>query len=152
MNNFKNKTNIGNLSQNQRSLFQHETKVEVLKTISDLIGCTKTFPLADGIAPDVVRINASQTLLFVGDAKETESPKNKQTKIRLYNYLLWIRAYILKPNRSSIFAICFRDISDYSRWVISIQELIKIVDIDFSSFKLTQIDQEINLLYFNFHS
>jgi len=144
--------NMERLSSNQWSFHYHKAKVLVLETISDLIGCTRTFPLGDGTIPDVVRINDSQTLLFIGDAKETEGPKNKHTRVRLYKYLLWLRAYIARPLNHGVFAICFRDISDQRGWIITVQELVKQAQIRFSGFKFTRIDEGINLLWFYFSS
>jgi len=147
---YENRTFFNNPSSNQASFARHQEKVCVLETVSDLIGCTRTFSLGDGLIPDVIRLNDSQTLLFIGDAKETEHPNNKDTKTRLYNYLLWLRAFVSKQHKQGVFVICFKNKIDQEEWLSCIKNLANQSSIKFSSCKVTTIDNEINLLWFYF--
>lgn len=141
-------TDVEFLTPNQRSFLRHQDKVVLLETLGDLIGCTQTFPLSDGLLPDVLRIDNSQTLIYFGDAKQTETSNNRDTQERLLGYLLWLSSFLSKPGRNGIFALCFKDASDLNGWVKTIQKLAAQANINFSGYKFDQLDVESNLIWF----
>lgn len=67
----------------------HESRVDCLRTLATLAGCAGGFGgrLPDGARPDVVRYAADRRLLFVADAKDTESPGCAATRMRLAAYV-----------------------------------------------------------------
>jgi hypothetical protein len=109
----------------------HEYRVEVLKVLSDLIGCFEEiggqFP--DSRRPDVLRINKSKHLLVVGDAKNSESPNTAATLARLFGYLRWVRAHIARTGRIAVFALCCKRTSDVTRWQNSVASLASELDL-----------------------
>jgi hypothetical protein len=132
----------------------HDQNVTVLNTLSLLLGCYSDFfiEFPDGKRPDVLRYDAKKKRLFIGDAKNTETPKNKNTQKRLYSYLLWLSAYVSKPGRQAIFAICFRNPSDLEGWILAIQNLATLASVKILSVSSDQIDDETNLVWFSVNS
>ncbi len=93
----------------RRGTSAHDQKVTFLDTLAVLLGCTEgvggEFP--DGRRPDVLRIDADRGVLFIGDAKETESPGCQASLARLLSYLRWLPAQVVGRGGLGIFAICF---------------------------------------------
>src|SRR5206468_314859 len=97
-------------------LSTHDRRVEFLGTLATLMGCTETFGgvFPDGRRPDVLRADSKLTVLFVGDAKNTESPGNLETQARLLRYLRWLAAFVDRGAGIGIFALCFgREVHTY---------------------------------------
>jgi hypothetical protein len=69
---------------------EHERLVDFLDNMAVMLGCTQTLDshLPDATRPDVIRLNTQANVLFIGDAKNTESPNSKFTQERLFNYIL----------------------------------------------------------------
>ena len=94
----------------------HQSKVSFLETLSELIGCSQTFSLGDGTIPDVIRINQNQDILFIGDAKESETPGNTTTQRKLNGYLEWLKVFCQRKSNYGIFAICHKGGKDINGW------------------------------------
>jgi hypothetical protein len=132
----------------------HDRNARVLSTLALLLGCHSNFfiELPDGKRPDVLRYDSIKKRLFIGDAKNTETPRNKNTQKRLFSYLLWLSAYVSKPGRHAIFAVCFRHASDLDGWIYTIQGLALVANISLSNIRSDQIDAETNLVWFSVSS
>src|SRR5438046_10455473 len=109
----------------------HDDRVEVLKVLSDLIGCFEEiggqFP--DSRRPDVLRINKSRQLLVIGDAKNSESPNTSATLARLFGYLRWVQAHIARRGRTAIFALCCKRSPSVTAWQYSVTALASELDL-----------------------
>jgi len=85
---------------------EHERRRELLACLAILAGCTRSLPaFPNGLMPDVLRIRLENDLLFVGDAKATETPGCAATAARLDAYFEWIRAHAA-TGRAAIAALC----------------------------------------------
>jgi len=72
---------------------EHERRREALATMAVLAGCEMLLEgLPDGSLPDVLRWRACDGLLFIGEAKDTESPNCQATQLRLHGYACWLRS------------------------------------------------------------
>lgn len=108
-----------------RSLELHGVRTTFLDTLAVLSGCYEpigsSFP--DGCRPDVARVNLSKRFLFIGDAKNTESPGNIATRERLLCYLRWFEAHV-RAGGDGVFAICVGYDADIRGWVEAIKTLV----------------------------
>ena len=97
----------------------HSYRVHFLDTLAALMGCQVI--LEGGFPnrryPDVLRIDFSHSILFIGDAKNSESPSNRATQARLLEYLRWLSVYVARENTTGIFAICFGREADTDGWM-----------------------------------
>ena len=95
------------------------------RTLAALMHCNETFgdELPDGRRPDVLRTDPRLTVLFVGDAKNTESPGNVQTQARLLGYLRWLAAFVDRGAGIGVFALCFGEEQHTSRWIMTVSML-----------------------------
>src|SRR4051794_28397863 len=82
---------------------EHELRVAHLQTLASLGGFTTDITLGLDVVPDVCRIDVVRRRLFVGDAKQTESPGNVDTRRRLVRYIAAARPLVA---RCSAFTIC----------------------------------------------
>lgn len=90
----------------------HEHRRHWLDAIAILEGFTLGLPvLPDGSIPDVLRVDPRRRWLFVGEAKDTESPGSADTGARLHRYATW-----LAPN-GGVFAICHG--GDIAAWRVA---------------------------------
>ena len=104
----------------------HEKRKELLDTIALLSGYDKDYnkSLPDGTQPDVLRLDSRCGSIFLGEAKDTESPGCTATFIRLSNYMNWFRL-ITNKRRGSTFVVCFGDESHALGWKTNISLLAK---------------------------
>ena len=124
-------------------LTTHDLKARSLDTLAVLVGCRESlggqFP--DGLRPDVLRYDSSKGILFVGDAKNTESPGSIETQTRLLRYLHWLYVHSYGGERKGIFAICFGDASDSKGWVDTILFLGREVGVCFTEYGVERFTQ-----------
>jgi hypothetical protein len=92
--------------------------VEFLDVLAVLVGCEEVLggSLPDGRRPDVLRADSRRRALFVGDAKHSESPGNRETQARLLGYFRWLSSHF-EGGGLGIYAVCFGRKSDTSAWV-----------------------------------
>jgi len=84
----------------------HEERASLLEALALLCGCPAGFRgFPDGTEPDVLQGGGSR--LFVGDAKETETPGGRETRVRLDGYFGWVRAHLSAHGGQVLFALCF---------------------------------------------
>lgn len=103
----------------------HESRRQFLDSLAVLIGCHEQLgaTLPDGLRPDVLRISTARRLLFLGEAKHSESPRNRYTVERLRSYVRWIGSHLDYageddgPPPSAVMAICFGTASDADDWL-----------------------------------
>lgn len=105
-------------SQQGRPSTQHEYGRTVLDDIALLTGCTESMgnELPDGRRPDVLRLNIAHRMMFIGDAKHSESPSCLATQARLLGYFCWAKAFATCGG-ALVFAICFSRVSDSQGWL-----------------------------------
>ena len=147
---------VHNVASYQRSakpedrLAVHEYRVQFLNTLAMLLGCKETFgtEFPDGKRPDVLRVDSKGGVLFIGDAKNTESPKCQATQARLLEYLSWLSAHVSRDGRVGIFAICFGRDSDTQGWKETICSLAHQVSLVFSDHGVEKFEPEINVAWF----
>lgn len=97
----------------------HDDKVRFLDSLAVLMGCKESLggQLPYGERPDVLRTDRKQGVLFIGDGKNTESPKCIDTQLRLLRYLKWLSAHVSDKDRIGMFSICFGRKADSEGWV-----------------------------------
>jgi hypothetical protein len=102
-----------------RRLDIHDARVGFLETLANLMGCHVTIGgmLPDGSRPDVLRFDVRRGLLFVADAKNTETPGARWTQARLLKYLGWVRTHTLAGRGAAIFAMCVGTETDLVAWL-----------------------------------
>jgi hypothetical protein len=100
----------------------HERRRFFLSSLADLMGCTARLPIDERRRPDVVQIDTRRGWLFVGDAKATEEPSNRETAIRLRRYsrsaAKWAACRFV-----IVFAICHGHASMSAAWAQLILEV-----------------------------
>jgi hypothetical protein len=138
------------ISQISPRLREHERLVEFMDNMAILLNCTQTlngqFP--DETRPDVVRLNTKKGLLFVGDAKNTESPRSSFTQERLLNYLVWQSSFLLGGyNRKAIFAICTNHPNNASIWINVINTLLNIAEINPARSGINNFDNDTCIIW-----
>jgi hypothetical protein len=106
-------------------LAAHNHKVQFLDSLAILLGCMESIEneLPDGRRPDIMRMDKKRGLLFIGDAKQTESPGCLTTQVRLLEYFRWLSAHVSRENAVAIFAICFRKVPDTYGWARTVYTL-----------------------------
>ncbi len=99
-------------------LESHEYRAHFLEAMATLIGCQESFgdELPDGRRPDVMRMDSAHNVLFLGEAKHSESPGNVATRARLQRYFLWLSIHVSRREGVGIFAVCFGREEDAKRW------------------------------------
>lgn len=89
-------------------LDEHERRVEILRTLANLTGYSVPLRhLPGGFIPDVIQCSLNSAGLFVGDAKNTETPFNRRTQVRLLHYLHTLAVLLRRPDSHGVFAVCF---------------------------------------------
>lgn len=100
--------------------------------------------LPDGCQPDVLRGNLARRLLFLGDAKDTETPGCRATQMRLHRYFRWARCHT-DNGGTTILAVCFGRRRDSAAWVRTLATLAAEVGIAWASIDVAKLTSE-NLL------
>src|SRR2546426_6033017 len=103
----------------------HESRTQLLDSLAVLIGCREQLgsTLPDGLRPDVLRLDTTRRLLFLGEAKHSESPRNRYSIERLTKYVQWIRSHLEfvpragGPNPTAVVAICFGQAAHADDWL-----------------------------------
>lgn len=85
---------------------EHEDRTTALDALAALAGFDARLPsFGDGRVPDVLRVDLRTGGLFVGDAKETDSPLTAETYLRLRRYVVWGSAHLNSPGRHLVVAL-----------------------------------------------
>lgn len=136
----------------EERLAKHNRTVLFLDTLALLLGCKESFGsiLPDGKRPDVLRIDFKRELLFMGDAKNTESPCYKETQIQLIGYLRWLSSHITEEHRVGIFAISFPNKRDAVGWQTTILLLAQEIDLICFEHAINAFGPELNTAWFIF--
>jgi hypothetical protein len=87
---------------------EHECRRKFLHALAVLTGFEPQpyIGLPDGSIPDVLLVQRSTRGLFIGDAKETETPGTGDTQARLIRYMHWFGVHLEHPLSWGMFAIC----------------------------------------------
>lgn len=95
----------------------HENRVDLLFGLACLLGCVRRQRLlSDGTIPDVVAGNVGGTVLFIGDAKYSETPSDVNCKTRIYRYLRVTGERLRGSVKFAIFALCYGNSYHASGW------------------------------------
>lgn len=95
----------------------HETRVDLLFGLACLLGCvSRQQLLAVGSIPDVVAVNVGDTVLFIGDAKYSETPNDINCQTRIYRYLRVAGERLRGSTKFAIFALCYGNAYHASGW------------------------------------
>jgi hypothetical protein len=95
----------------------HEARVGMLDSLARLAGFTD--PVYSGVGgkrPDVLWMDPNGGRFFFGEAKDTETPGNQDTRRRLRNYLSYFGLSISVGLQGSIFAVCVADNNQADAW------------------------------------
>jgi hypothetical protein len=103
----------------------HEERRAILDTIAVVSGYfgRRYDVLPDGIRPDVVRVDPRCGGVFIGEAKDTESPGQEAARSRLARYFQWLVALDQTRQGPSTIAVCFGRPVDQRRWVTTLTRL-----------------------------
>jgi len=115
--------NSSNTASGSRLCSKHEELRAILEALATLSGYSRDlggcFP--DGSRPDVIRIDPLCGSVFVGDAKDTESPGCSASYSRLATYLRWLLR-LKRGLKHSMLAIC-ANTSARSGWETTLYRL-----------------------------
>jgi len=106
------------------TLTRHDERTDLLDSIAILSGfdLCRAGSLPDGKRPDVLRVFPMSGAVFIGDAKDTERPNNKNTTTRLLRYMKWFKA-LSGQKAGSIFAVCFGNENDAPEWAQTLRSI-----------------------------
>jgi hypothetical protein len=96
----------------------HDYRTRFLEALATLIGCQESFgrELPDDRRPDVMRMDSAHNVLFLGEAKNSETPGNVATRARLQRYLLWLSTHVLRRDGVGVLALCIGHREDACLW------------------------------------
>jgi hypothetical protein len=101
----------------------HEDRRRFLESLAILSGYDiELGGLPDGRRPDVLRMNGARRGLFVADAKDAETPGDKETQARLKGYLDWFVNH-LENGGEGVFAVCCGSPVDAAAWRRTLEAL-----------------------------
>jgi hypothetical protein len=102
----------------------HSLRVSILEELGSLIGCHQRVftTLPDGCRPDVCKMALHSGLIFLGDAKDTETPGCRATAQRLSRYSDWLASHV-KSGRSGALAICHAKDRYSTGWIVLLERL-----------------------------
>lgn len=104
---------------------EHEERCEILEALGVLAGFTAALPmpLYDGSIPDVLRVDFRRGRAWIGDAKASESPGNRETTRRLARYAEWAVASGM-PGWSTTLALC-HPVSSAGMWLRVLRQVVR---------------------------
>ena len=102
---------------------RHEERRELLEALAILGGCRELlvpfFP--DGTRPDVLRFDAARRHVFLGDAKDSETPGCRETHRRLAGYAEWLGANAAVGGSATL-ALCHANQAN-GRWLALLESV-----------------------------
>lgn len=103
----------------------HDLRIEFLDSLSVLAGYAQKLDcgLPDGRRPDILRIDLKRQRLFIGDAKDSESPKDLNTGARLLAYFRWLSTHVVARGGRGTVAICFGNARHVRGWTNTLRML-----------------------------
>jgi len=106
---------------------KHETLRDLLEDVAVLAGfCVRVEPPLDsGKRPDVLRVRPRDRLLFLGEAKSTETPGCAETRARLFSYMRWIHGVITPTVTAAVIVIAFPHRVSADTWAAALRGLAK---------------------------
>jgi hypothetical protein len=138
------------VASSSRRFVEHNTNATLLGDLAILLGCSVDlggrFP--DGKRPDILRAKLDDGILFLGDAKHTETPGCALTRVRLRGYFRW-----LAPNcveRLAIVALCFTNPRHRVGWMRRLIELGESFELTVSTKGFASFGRTFNLVWVAF--
>ena len=143
---------IATIEGHKGDLAEHNSRVLFLDTLALLLGCKGSIGgmLPDGRHPDVLRIDKKREILFIGEAKNTETPGFKETQMRLLEYLRWLASHVTKEDRIGLFAICFGEKADSAGWEQTVLMLAREISLVCSGHDIASFSSKLNVVWFIF--
>lgn len=126
---------------------EHDAVTATLATLAGLVGCASVLTFFDDRRPDVLRCDPSRGLLFIGEAKHAEGPRDAASVARLRTYLLWLSAH-LRTGRPALLAFAVTKADELSGWRAILTAAIARVDLPVPNVRSEQIDADTSLLLF----
>lgn len=133
------------------SMREHERLREMLGTVAQLAGYTLNVPvpLPDGSIPDVARVNLTKSALFVGDAKNTETPWEIASTTRLLRYSAWVTSVSsgCVASRTGTLAVCFNKASNRDAWLLLFRQITHSRGLNGSTVSHASVDARTHLVW-----
>jgi hypothetical protein len=128
----------------------HDIRAEFLDNLAVLMGFTTNLAcgLPDGRRPDVLRMNIEHGSLFLGDAKDTETPGCQETQVRLLAYFRWLAIQVNHREGLGLFALCVKPGSDVAGWVRTVLWLGREVGILNIKYDVKKFDSRTAVVWF----
>ena len=102
----------------------HARRLDVLVELAVLAGFVERLAqLPDGSIPDVLRVEPWSGAVFLGDAKDTETPGCAATRARLLGYAAWFSALPRRRLARSVMALCFGEPRHATEWGEALRDL-----------------------------
>lgn len=100
----------------------HEDRAAAMSTMATLAGFTSPMTgLPDGSIPDVLQLRPTDGALFLGDAKATETPGNRETLDRLGRYADFLANWV-STGSAAVLALVVEARDDYG-WLRVLRDL-----------------------------
>lgn len=111
----------------------HRRRADLLRTLGLLCGFEGSLQaLPDGRIPDVLLTDRTRRLLFIGEAKATESPRDVDCYLRLRRYLLWADAFASLGDSAVLVALAVANDRSVSTWRRTLLDLLEEVGLPFA--------------------
>jgi hypothetical protein len=129
----------------------HTSRVAFLDDLAALAGFTLSLRgrLADGLRPDVVRIDTSKRAVFFGEAKHTEHPSCRATRFRMLRYFHWVSALQKYNNAMSVFAVCFGQKEQTTGWIDAVSKTARGAGVSWTDYTVSQFGTELVVVWFS---
>lgn len=127
----------------------HEANRQTLETLALLTSHSVALPPAatGGLRPDVLRTDAAQRTVFLGEAKYSETPGTTETGVRLQRYFEWLVEWLGRTGGTATVAVCHSEAQDSLPWVRRLELLTREVGIDARWFQVTRIGGGTSLVW-----
>ncbi len=116
----------------------HEARVGLLGQLGRLAGCTVPSSLGRGLDPDVLLSHPNFRLVFLGEAKRSETPGNADTARRLRRYLRALR-HLQRNGYAARMVLC-GDPLEAERWFRALSLLAMSERLAVSATGMTDVD------------
>jgi hypothetical protein len=124
----------------------HSDQVAFLEDLASAAGFWDVLCLPDGVLPDVARIDLGRKILFIGDAKDTETPGCSATARRLTRYVSWLAVHSTHAGNTSILVLCYRRASDTGGWARMVATVANSTEARVGHATVTQFGPGLNVL------
>jgi hypothetical protein len=126
---------------------EHQDRVCILEELARLMDFSFHLSnLPDGSRPDVCRFDPATNGIFMGEAKATEAPQCRATRMRFLNYLRWL-AESRAASTSSVCAICFSDHKQTTPWKVFLTIGLKATNLANADIHARRLDADLGIVW-----